>query len=158
LLQQDRQVLHGPGQPVQFGDDHHSHGAGANKFQNANHAGPVQVFGAFTGVNQDVQKFDVMDGGHGLDLLDLRFERNAPVGLLVGANSDVTDRFCFHSLRPFQHAGMCWHKLSGGRFRPTSVWETPGEDQPGLRPAKHTDDSHGSNGLPKTLPQKKDRG
>src|ERR1035441_1973311 len=82
-----------------------------------------------------------MDGCHGLDLLDLRFQGDAPVGLLVCRNPHVTDPFCFHS-QPFQHAKTCRHKLSGYRFRPTSVWETPGEDQPRLRPAKHTDGSH----------------
>src|ERR1039457_5129060 len=37
-----------------------------------------------------------MDGGHCPDLLHLRFQGNAPVGLLVCRNPHVTDRFCFH--------------------------------------------------------------
>src|ERR1017187_3937844 len=38
-----------------------------------------------------------MDGGHGADLLDLRFQGDAPVGLLVCRNPHVTNRSCFHS-------------------------------------------------------------
>ena len=96
VLQQHGQVLHGPSEAVQFGDNHHSHGPRLDHFENADHAGPVEIFGAFTGVNQYVQKFDVVDGGHCPDLLDLCFQRNAPVGLLVCRNPHVPDGFCWH--------------------------------------------------------------
>src|SRR5664280_2762339 len=68
-------------------------------------------------VNQDVQQLDVVDGGHCPDLLDLRFQGNAPVGLLVCRYPHVTDRLCFHSLVPFQHAKYGGHKLSGYPMR-----------------------------------------
>jgi len=55
---------------------------------------PVEILGAFTGVNQDVQKLEVVDSGP--DLLDLRFQRNAPVGLFVCRYPHVTDRFWLH--------------------------------------------------------------
>src|ERR1035441_5608911 len=42
---------------------------------------------------RSIQQFDVMDGRHGTDLLDLRFQGNAPVGLLICRYSNVPDRF-----------------------------------------------------------------
>src|ERR1035441_263362 len=62
-----------------------------------------------------------MDGGHCLDLLDLRFQRNAVLRLLICTDSDVTDRFCCHILKKLDHMRGGSHKLSGYRFRPTSV-------------------------------------
>src|ERR1035441_9749395 len=64
LLQQDGQVSYRTGQPVQLGDDDHAHGPRLHHFEDADHAGPVEILGALTGVNEHVQKFDVMDGRH----------------------------------------------------------------------------------------------
>src|ERR1019366_8587370 len=59
------------------------------------------------------QKLDIMDGCHGFDLLDLRFQRNAVLRLLICTDSDVTDRFCFHILKKLDHMRGGSHKLSG---------------------------------------------
>src|ERR1035437_8905875 len=137
LLQQDGQVLHGAGQPVQFGDDHHSHGPRLDHFKNANHARPVEILGALTGVNNHVQKLDIVNRCHCPNLLDLRFQRNAPVGLLVCRNPHVTNPFCFHILKKLDHTSGGSHKLSGYRFRSTSVWKTHGENRRGSAPPAH---------------------
>src|ERR1035437_7785875 len=99
-----------------------------------------------------------MDGSHGPDLLDLRLQGNAPVGLLVCRNPHVTKPFCFHSLKPFQHAKYRRRKLSGYPHRPRGESaECPAEND--VEAAASTQRySNAKNGLPKTLPQKKDRG
>src|ERR1019366_8046618 len=135
LLQQDGQVLHGSGQPVQLGDNHHSYGPRLDHFEDADHAGPVEIFGAFTGVNQDVQKLDIMDGGHCLDLLHLGFQRNTPVSLLVCRNPYVAYRFCFHMLKKLNHTRGGSHKLSG-YFGYITAWG------PAKTPAGGTEASH----------------
>src|ERR1017187_2868393 len=43
---------------------------------------------------------------------DLRFQRNAPVGLLVRRNPYVTDRFCCHILEKLDHMKTRQHKIA----------------------------------------------
>src|ERR1019366_8664911 len=56
--------------------------------------------------------------------------------LLVCRNPHVTNRLCFHILKKLDHTSGGSHKLSGYRFRPTSVrGNRPTRTGPRQRPA-----------------------
>ena len=71
------------------------------------------------------QQLDIMDGGHGPDLFDLRFQRNSVLRLLVCAHSDVTNPLCFHSHKTFQHANVESHNYPAFRDFPAEFTVAP---------------------------------
>ena len=120
------------------------------------HAGPVEIFGALTGVNQDVQKLDIMDGGHGLDLLDLRFQRNTPVSLLVCRNPYVPNRLCWHILEKLDHMSGGSHKLSGYLHQPWGESaKTPGGEPAEASRRRHTETQQRQERASENSPPKK---
>ena len=96
---------------------------------------------------RSIQQFDVMDGRHGTDLLDLRFQGNAPVGLLICRNPHVTDRLSFHILKKLDHTSGSSHKLSGYPTRLAWVCETPAGPWRRITPPAHGGSGKTSNGL-----------
>lgn len=55
--------------------------------------GPPQAVGRIAAIDDNVQQLNIVDDGHGEDLLRLRLERNTVIRMPVRENPDVPDRF-----------------------------------------------------------------
>ena len=102
--------MDGPGQPVQFGHDHHPDCSGPDQFEHTGHGKPVEVTTALTGVNQNAQKFDVMGRRHGSNRVHLGVQTDATIRLPYCRDSHVTNARMFS--KPFQHTKYAKLKLS----------------------------------------------
>ena len=89
--QQDAQVLHRTGDPVQLGDHHAADGSGLDGRQQAGHLGALQTLGRETGILIEIDRrgMYVLDGQHGLELRLLGGQAQARLALFRRADAAV---------------------------------------------------------------------